>query len=301
MNAHTFPDTEPLITLRDWLRFGVSQMNQAKLHFGHGNNNAWDETVYLLLKTLHLPIDRLEPFLDACLTEPERALLQQVLEQRIHQRIPAAYLTHEAWLGDFSFYVDERVIIPRSFIAELLDEQLAPWISEPECITSALDLCTGSGCLAILAANAFPNADIDAVDISADALAVAQRNVDDYQLNQQITLIQSDLYEQINQQYDIIISNPPYVNDASMDTLPAEYRAEPELALAGGSDGLELVRKIIRQAERHLYPDGLLVVEIGHNRDELEAEWPHVDFNWLETSGGNEFVFVLTKAQLSGL
>lgn len=301
MNLTGFPDTEPLITLRDWLRFGVSQMNQAQLHFGHGTGNAWDESVYLLLKTLHLPIDNLDPFLDACLTEPEREALQHVLHQRIHRRIPSAYLTHEAWLGDFSFYVDERVIIPRSYIAELLADKLALWVSEPDCVTSILDLCTGSGCLAILAADAFPNADIDAVDISAEALAVAELNVDEYQLNQQITLIESDLYRQVEQQYEIILSNPPYVNAASMDALPAEYRSEPVLALAGGDDGLDLVRQIIRQAERYLYPDGLLIVEIGHNRNVLEAAFPQLEFTWLETSDGNEFVFVLTKAQLSVL
>jgi ribosomal protein L3 glutamine methyltransferase len=177
-----FPDTESLITVRDWVRFGVSQMNRAQLAFGHGCLNAWDEAIYLILHTLHLPLDNLEPFLDASLTEPERTELESVLHQRIHHRIPAAYLTHEAWLGEFSFYVDERVIIPRSFIAELLQQQLVPWVDDPECLTSALDLCTGSGCLAVLMAHAFPNADIDALDLSTEALAVAQQNVEAYGL-----------------------------------------------------------------------------------------------------------------------
>ncbi len=294
-----FPDTGALITVRDWLRFSVSQMNKAGLAFGHGNRDAWDETVYLLLKTLHLPLDRLEPFLDACLTEEERETVQQALEKRILERIPAAYLTHEAWLGDYSFYVDERVIIPRSFIAELVINHLNPWIAEPEEVTSALDLCTGSGCLAILLADAFPNADIDAVDLSTDALAVAERNVNEYGMTEQIELIHSDLYDALdNRQYDVIISNPPYVNGESMGNLPAEYRAEPALALSGGMDGLDIVRRIMSGAASHLYPEGLLIMEIGHNREALEAAFPQISFVWLETSGSDEYVCMLTREQL---
>ncbi len=277
-------------------------MNQAQLHFGHGTQNSYDETAYLLLRCLHLPPDTLEPFLDACLTEVEREDVREAFDKRVNQRIPAAYITHEAWLGEFSFYVDERVIIPRSFIAQLLRERLVPWIIDADCVTSALDLCTGSGCLAILLADAFPNADIDAVDISADALAVAARNVADYDLGDQISLIQSNLFAGLEeQQYDIIVSNPPYVNAASMAELPPEYQAEPALALASGIDGLEHIRVILEQANKYLYPKGLLIAEIGHNRDLLEAEFPQLRFTWIETDGSDEFVFVLSKEQLDVL
>ena len=300
MTTSYFLDTDALITVRDWLRFGISRMNQAQLHFGHGTTNALDEAAYLILHTLHLPIDNLEPFLDACLTEVEREDIREVFERRVNQRVPAAYITHEAWLGDLSFYVDERVLIPRSFIAQLLRERLVPWVADPECVTSALDMCTGSGCLAIMLAEAFPNADIDAVDLSPDALEVAERNVEEYGLNDQINLIQSDLFIQLGeQQYDVIITNPPYVNAPSMAELPPEYQAEPELALASGEDGLDHIRTILKHAAEHLYPKGILVAEIGHNRDELEAEFPHLPFTWLETDGSDEFVFILSKEQLN--
>ncbi len=302
MKTDYFLDTDALITVRDWLRFGISRMNQANLHFGHGTTNALDEAAYLILHTLHLPIDQLEPFLDACLTEVEREDILNVFDQRVNKRIPAAYITHEAWLSDYSFYVDERVIIPRSFIAKLLQERLSPWVADAECVTSALDLCTGSGCLAILMAEAFPNADIAAVDISSDALEVAQRNIDDYDLADQIRLVQSDLYSALGgQQYDVIITNPPYVDAPSMAALPAEYQAEPELALASGEDGLDHIRTILQHAATHLYPKGLLIAEIGHNRDVLEAEFPNVPFTWLETEGSDEFVFIVSKEQLSVL
>ncbi|MFA5171025.1 MAG: 50S ribosomal protein L3 N(5)-glutamine methyltransferase [Sulfuriferula sp.] len=302
MKTNYFLDTDALITVRDWLRFGISRMNEAGLHFGHGTTNALDEAAYLILHTLHLPIDQLEPFLDACLTEVEREDVLNVFDQRVNKRTPAAYLTHEAWLGEYSFYVDERVLIPRSFIANLLRERLQPWVADADCVTSALDLCTGSGCLAILMAEAFPNADIDAADISTDALEVAKRNVSDYGLEEQIRLVQSDLYSALeSQQYDVIITNPPYVNAPSMDELPAEYQAEPVLALASGEDGLDHIRTILQHAATHLYPKGLLIAEIGHNREELEAAYPNLPFTWLETDGSDEFVFILSKEQLAAL
>lgn len=302
MKTDYFLDTDALITVRDWLRFGISRMNEARLHFGHGSSNALDEAAYLILHTLHLPIDNLEPFLDACLTEVEREDIRDVFDRRVNQRMPAAYITHEAWLGDFSFYVDENVLIPRSFIAQLLRDQLIPWVADAECVTSALDLCTGSGCLAILLAEAFPNADIDATDISPAALIVAKRNVEEYDLSDQINLVQSDLFAALtDQQYDVIITNPPYVNAHSMTQLPAEYQAEPQLALASGVDGLDHIRVILKHAVRHLYPKGLLIAEIGHNRDVLETEFPHVPFTWLETDGSDEFVFILSKEQLNSL
>src|ERR1035437_541731 len=217
-----------LSTLRDLMRFAVSRFTEAKLFFGHGTDNAWDEAAYLLLHTLHLPIDRLEPFMDARLTSDERAAALGMVERRIKERLPAAYLTNEAWLGDYRFYVDERVIVPRSHIAELLREQLSPWIEDPWAVRRVLDLCTGSACLAILAAEAFPAALLEAADLSGDALAVAQRNVDDYDLASRIKLIQSDAFANIKGQcYDVIISNPPYVNAQSMAALPEESRLEP--------------------------------------------------------------------------
>jgi len=288
-----------LLTIRDFLRYAVSRFNAAQLFFGHGSDNAWDEAVYLVLHTLKLPLDRLEPFLDARLLPEERLLLSQVIERRATERVPAAYITQEAWLGEHRFYVDERVIVPRSFIAELLDEQFSPWIDDPERIESALDLCTGSGCLAILTALNFPNATVDAVDLSEDALAVARRNIADYQLEQRVRPVHSDLFNNLTgRRYDLIISNPPYVNAASMAELPTEYRKEPEMALAGGKDGLDLVRIMLRKAKRHLNPGGILVVEIGHNRDDLEAAYPAVPFTWLDTAAGDEYVFLLNHDEL---
>lgn len=290
---------QELHTVRDFLRFAVSRFNAAQLFFGHGSDNAWDEAAYLVLHTLHLPLDRLEPFLDARLLDDEKQRLLQVLHRRIDERLPAAYLTQEAWLGAHRFYVDERVIVPRSFIAELLDEHLSPWIDDPFAVDRALDLCTGSGCLAILAALAFPNARVDAVDISPDALAVARRNVADYGLEGRIRRVESDAFAGIaGQRYDLIISNPPYVDAPSVAALPAEYRHEPALALGSGEDGLDFTRTILREAKRHLNPGGLLVVEIGHNQEALEAAYPDLPFTWLETRAGNQYVFLLQEADL---
>jgi len=288
-----------LRTLRDLMRFAVSRFNEAGVFFGHGTDNAWDEAAYLLLRCLHLPLDRLEPFLDARLTRSERARCLQLITRRIGERLPAAYLTNEAWLGEYRFYVDPRVIVPRSFIGELLRERLTPWIAEPDEITSVLDLCTGSACLAIIAAHVFPAARIDAVDVSADALAVARRNVADHALDERVQLIESDLFAGLRgRRYDLIVSNPPYVDAATMATLPAEYRCEPELALASGDDGLDLTRAILARARQHLAPHGLLVVEIGHNRDTLEAAFPKLPFTWLETSAGDHYVFLLQREEL---
>jgi ribosomal protein L3 glutamine methyltransferase len=222
-----------------------------------------------------------------------------LFSRRIRERRPAAYLTHEAWLGDFRFYIDERVLVPRSFIADLLREDLAPWIPDRGAIRTALDLCTGSGCLAILLAHAFPHARIDAVDVSAGALAVARINVREYRMSGRIRLVQSDMFSALRgKRYDLIISNPPYVRPAVMRRLPPEYRAEPVVALAGGADGLDLVRLIVRTARRHLNPGGLLVVEVGHNRRRVERAYSGVAFTWPETSGGGDCVFLLSREQL---
>lgn len=288
----------PLRTIRDFLRYAVSQFNQSNLFFGHGSTSAYDEAAYLILSTLHLPLEQLDPFLDASLTDSECEQVLNIISRRIHDKIPAAYLTQEAWLGDYNFYVDERVIVPRSFIAELIPSQLSPWVIDPNQIQSVLDLCTGSGCLAILLALSFEQAKIDASDISSDALAVAQTNVTNYGLDDRIQLVQADLFTSIpKHRYDLIISNPPYVNAESMATLPAEYRHEPNLALASGESGLDATRTILRNAKQYLADDGLLIVEIGHNRDRLEDAFPQTPFTWLETSAGDEFVFLLKRDQ----
>jgi ribosomal protein L3 glutamine methyltransferase len=290
----------PFRTVRDLLRYGVSTMNEAGAFFGHGSQNAYDEAAYLVLHGLHLPLDTLEPFLDARLTEAEINSVLELLDRRARLRIPAAYLTQEAWLGEHRFYVDERVIVPRSFIAELLATRMAPWLTEPDGVTRVLDMCTGSGCLAILAALAFPNAQVDAVDISQDALDVARRNVTDYELDNRVHLVRSDLFDALPAtRYDLIISNPPYVDRPSMIALPKEYRAEPELALAGGEDGLAIVRSLLRRSRSYLNRGGKLVVELGHNRDTLEAAYPDVPFTWLDVAAGNGFVFMLDQDKLS--
>lgn len=288
-----------LKTVRDCLRFAISRFNEAKIFFGHGSDNAYDEAAYLILHTLHLPLDLLDPFLDSVLTQAEIKEVLSVIGRRVDRRLPAAYLTNEAWLGGHRFYVDERVIVPRSFFAELLDEQMVPWIDDPDSIHTVLDLCTGSGCLAILAALAFPGATVDAVDISRDALDVARRNVDDYQLQERVHLIESDLFAQLGERkYDLIISNPPYVNAASVAALPPEYLHEPKLALGSGADGLDATRAILRHAAAHLNPDGILAVEIGHNRAALEAACPTLPFTWLEVEAGEDFVFLMHREDL---
>jgi ribosomal protein L3 glutamine methyltransferase len=291
--------TGELETVRDWLRWSVSRFGEAKLHFGHGSEEAYDEAAYLLLHALHLPLDRLEPFLDAKLTQAERATLGQLFTRRIDERVPAAYLTHEAWLGDFRFYVDERVLIPRSYIAELMPGGLVPYVGPAPQVQAALDMCTGSGCLAIVLAHAYPEADVDAVDISSAALAVAQRNVSDYALADRVNLIRSDLFANLPEKtYDLIISNPPYVTAMAMEDLPQEYRHEPELALAGGDDGLDAVRTILKEAPRFLNPGGTLVVEVGSNRSGTELAFPRLPFVWLETASSSESVFLVKREDI---
>lgn len=291
--------TEDLHTIRDWLRFAVSQFEASDIFFGHGTDNAYDEAVWLIMSALHLPLDTLENFLDARLTATERNKLADFIAQRIMQHKPTAYLVKEAWLQGFKFYVDERVIVPRSFIAELLSENLAPWVEYPEMIESAADICTGSGCLGVLLANSFPDASIDVVDISQDAIDVANINIQNYGLQDQITAVKSDMFSALKgKRYDLIISNPPYVDAPSMATLPPEYRNEPQIALGSGDAGLDHTHTLIREAANHLTEHGLLIVEIGHNRDALLEAYPDLPFTWLEVSSGNQFVFLLTKSQL---
>jgi ribosomal protein L3 glutamine methyltransferase len=294
-------DTTLLLTVRDWLRYAVSRFQAAGLFFGHGTDNAYDEAAYLILATLHLPLNRLEPFLDARLLPSEQAALAELIRRRVEERIPAAYLTREAWLGDFPFYVDERVIVPRSYFARLLEDGLSPWVDDPGVLASALDLCTGSGCLAILMAHAFPQAHVDAADLSADALEVAKRNVDDYGLQDRIELFESDVFSALDgRQYDLILSNPPYVTAPAVASLPPEYLHEPALALGSGEDGLDVVRKILAGARSQLRPGGILAVEIGHNRDIVEDAFPDLPFTWLDTEHAEGKIFLLREDQLPG-
>ena len=275
----------------------VSRLERASLHYGHGTHNASDDAAYLILHTLRLPLDDLGPHRQRIVTPGEQRRILTLVARRVREKIPVAYLTHEAWLGEYRFYVDERTIIPRSFIAELARERFEPWLRRP--VRSVLDLCTGSGCLAVVLAKTFPQAQVDATDVSPAALAVARRNMARYRLGRRIRVLRSDLFSGLRgRRYDLIISNPPYVNAASMRSLPPEYRHEPPLALAGGRDGLVLVRQILAQAAQHLHPGGSLVCEIGRNRRALERAYPAVPFAWPETSIGPGHVFILEREAL---
>lgn len=288
-----------LTTLRDLLRYAISQFNAAQLVFGHGSDNAWDEATYLLLHTLHLPLDTLEPFLDARVLPHERAKFLEYVQRRCTERVPVSYLTGEAWLQGYRFIVDKRVIVPRSPISELLAHHLSPWVSDPDEIYSALDLCTGSGCLAILTAFAFENAQIDAVDLSQDALDVATQNIAQYGLEGRIATHCSDLFNQLPQtEYDLIICNPPYVNSLSMSELPQEYQHEPDIALAGGTDGMTLVRRILSDAPRFMSPKGVLILEIGHEYTNFMSAFPELDPVWLSTEHAEDQILLLTRDQL---
>jgi ribosomal protein L3 glutamine methyltransferase len=288
-----------LRTIRDVLRYAVTRMNEAGVFFGHGQVDAVDEALFLVLRSLHLPIERADLFVDAFLTHAEINALIQAIDQRVRKRTPAAYILREAWLQGYRFYVDERAIIPRSFLAELLKDGLAPWVQKAEAVTDVLDMCTGSGCLAIMAADIFEAARVDAVDISPDALAVARRNIADYQLGGRVTAVQSDLYGDLpSKRYDVILANPPYVTDESMTSLPREYQQEPALALAGGADGMAIVRRVVRGARGYLKRGGLLFVEVGGGRAAAEQALKDVPLTWLTTSDGDDTVFMARQEEL---
>ncbi len=287
------------MTLADWLRYAERRFRRARLAFGPGPHNAFDEAAWLLLRVAKHPYHDLAGALPLALTAAQRRRALALIEARIASRKPLAHLLREAWLGEHRFYVDERVIVPRSHIAELLADGLTPWIRSAAQVRSALDMCTGSGCLAVLLALRFGKAKTDAADVSASALAVARRNVKDYGLQRRVRLLRSDLYAHLeNTRYDLIVANPPYVDAQAMARLPLEYRREPHLALSGGRDGLAFVRRILADARRHLSPRGLLVVVIGNNRKALERAYPMLPFTWLETCAGGDTVFLLTRAQL---
>ncbi len=286
-------------TLRDWLDVTERRLRNAKLWFGHGTHTAREEAAWLLAHVLKLEHARLDRCPARELTRAERRKALRLIGLRVRARRPLAYLVKEAWLGNHRFYVDERAIVPRSFIAELLRDGLRPWIARPLNVRRVLDLCTGSGCLAILAARAFPRAAVDATDISRTALAVARRNVRAYGLRRRVTLSRADLFAGLEPaQYDLILANPPYVAARAMRTLPREYLHEPRLALEGGRDGLRFARRILQDAARFLRPRGMLVIEIGHNRRALERAFPRTSFTWPETSAGSDCVFLLLREDL---
>ena len=288
-----------LRTIRDVLRYAVTRLNESGVFFGHGQADAVDEALLLVLRGLQLPLDRADLFLDAFLTHAEINSALQMIEQRARKRVPVAYLLREAWLQGYRFYVDERTIIPRSFIAELLKDGLTPWVQKPDEVGDVLDLCTGSGCLAVIAADVFARAQVDAVDVSPDALSVARRNIADYQLTTRVQALQSDLYGDLpSKRYDIILCNPPYVTDESMAALPREYQHEPRLALAGGADGMAVVRRVVRGARGYLKRGGMLFVEVGGGRAAAEQVLKDVPLTWLTTSDGDDTVFMARQEEL---
>lgn len=295
-----------LSTVRDFLRWALSEFRTAKIVHGHGTTSAIDEAAFLILETLHLPVDDINPWLDAKLLDSERQVVAEIIQRRIQTRMPAAYLVRRAYIQGVPFYVDERVIVPRSYIGELICNGIfggdeAPLIDDVTQVTSVLDLCTGSGCLAILAAGIFSEAEVDAADLSGDALDVARINLEDHGVENRINLLQGDLFEAAaGRTYDLIISNPPYVAEKEVQAFPPEYGHEPIMAHIGGDDGLDIVRRILEEAADHLNPGGALLCEIGTGRELLVAEYPHLDFLWLDTEEAQGEVFWITREQLLG-
>ena len=289
---------EQLQTVRDFIRWGVSLFNQQSVSLGHGFDDPWDEAVALVLHALHLPWDIDNRVQDARLLDSEKARLCQLMLRRVVDRMPTAYLTGTGWFAGLPFKVDQRVLIPRSPIAELIENHFAPWI-DPDEVTSILDMCTGSGCIGIACARYFPDALVDCVDLSEDALDVAEENVHALGVDSQVTVIYSDLFEALEgRTYDIIVSNPPYVDDVDMDNLPDEYHHEPRMGLEAGVDGLDIVRRMLPELSRYLNPGGIAVIEVGNSWEALEEAYPDVPFTWLEFERGGHGVFLLTKEQI---
>lgn len=289
-----------LQTVRDYIRWGASRFTENRLYFGHGTNNAWDEASFLVLHAINLPVDDIEQALEARLTDVEKNLIMVMFETRIKERIPLAYLTGFADFAGYRFKVDERVIIPRSPIAELIERGFGPWV-EPDNVSKVLDLCTGSGCIGISSALYLQHCEVDLVDISADALQVAQQNIARFELEEQVTAIESDLFNNVDDGacYDVIVSNPPYVDQRDFDQMPAEYRHEPALALTAGHDGLDLAKRILAQANDYLSDEGVLFMEVGNSGEALQEQFPQVPFVWLEFERGGSGVFVLTAHELA--
>lgn len=289
-----------LQSVRDFLRYAMTAFAEARIYCGHGTDNYWDEAVQLVMRALKLPLENNKVFLDARLTLDERHRMLSLIDRRTRERTPLAYLLNEAWFMGLPFFVDERVLVPRSPIAELLETGLQPWLGDRP-VNRILDLCTGSGCIGIAAAYVFPEARVDLADLSTDALNVARRNIEDHGMSARVTAIESDLFAALEPGYDVILCNPPYVDAEDMARLQAEYRAEPELGLAAGPDGLDLVRRLLADAPRYLRQDGLLVVEVGNSWPALEQAYPQQSFTWLEFDKGGDGVFVMTGEELTGL
>ncbi len=289
---------ESLKTITDFIRWGASIFKQSELYYGHGNSSAIDEAAYLVLHTLNLEPDTHSVYFSSRLTEHEKNALIDIIYRRAEEKIPAAYLTNESWFAGLSFYVDERVLVPRSPIAELIQKHYEPWI-DVDNVENILDLCTGSGCIAIANAYYFPHAVVDAVDISQDALDVVLLNIQRHHLMEQVNIIQSDLFSNLaDKKYDIIVSNPPYVDANDMASMPAEFHSEPAIGLAAGEDGLELVIPMLEQASEYLTENGILIVEVGNSDSALQEHYPDLAFYWLEFEHGGQGIFLLTKEQL---
>ena len=291
--------SQQLQTIGDYIRFASSQFNQADLFFGHGSDNAWDEAVALIMFAIHLPVNVSQQVLSYQLVEEEKNTIIALIEQRINKGIPAAYITNQVYFANLPFFVDERVLVPRSPIAELIKKRFTPYINELTPPSRILDLCTGSGCIAIACAIEFPDSDVDAVDLSIDALNVAQINIENHGLSEQVIPIHSDVFSGVeNLTYDLIVTNPPYVDQEDMASLPLEYTHEPEMGLGSGVDGLDVVRQILAQSAQHLNDNGILICEVGNSQIHVEALYPHVPFIWIDFEDGGHGVFMLTKAQL---
>ncbi|MBQ8445264.1 MAG: 50S ribosomal protein L3 N(5)-glutamine methyltransferase [Opitutales bacterium] len=303
-DENIFAGTEVLVTLRDWTRFAVSLFSKSGLFFGQGMSTAYDEAVYLLCHTLGLPTDGgVETFFDAKLTAPEIFAVKDVLFRRAVERVPAAYITREAWLGDFRFYVDERTIVPRSYFVEMIPEKILPWVPgmDAEAVERVADVCTGGASIAILLAHAFPNAQVDACDISDAALEVARKNVADYGLDERVSLWKSDVLDGVpadDASYDIIVSNPPYEPEELRETLPEEFRREPDNALFSGADGLDVIRKLLPQAAKKLKRNGVLLIEVGGLQDALTEAFPQLEISWLETADGSDCICAISASSL---
>lgn len=298
MSDPTDCPSNELHTLRDYIRWAMTCFQQANLFYGHGTDNPWDEAVQLVLNAVHLPWDASHHVLDARLTTPEKHTIQHYIKRRTEERLPLPYITGEAWYMGIPFYVDTRVLIPRSPIAEMTQHEFSPWL-RPGPVEKILDLCTGSGCIGIACAYQFPEAEVDLVDISADALEVAEKNIQRHELSHRVNAIESDLFSALaGKRYDLIVSNPPYVDLADFNAMPQEYQHEPQLALTSGTDGLDITRIILREAVHYLSEQGLLVVEVGNSEQHIAEAFPDVPFTWAEFEQGGNGVFIFSAEEL---